>query len=195
MDRVQEPFAGTVPPASETLPAVLVTTPPAQLVAVLPLPARTRPDPGANGKVSVILVIVIAAALGFVTVMVSVDTPPETMLAGRNALAIPGAAAVTVRFAVFDAAPIADSAVVTPEGVLGKTPATLPETGIVTVQVPVAGIVSPVKVSAVWPAVKLLLAAPTQVPPAGPVAFTDMPLSRLVKVALVSAMLFVFDSV
>ena len=54
-------------------------------------------------------------------------------------------------------------------------------TTTVTVHEPLAGIVSPVKASAVWPAVKLLPAAPAQVPPAAPLALIAMPASVSVK--------------
>ena len=55
--KVQKPVAGTVPPVSVTLPAVLETAPPAHVVEAAGVPARVTPA----GNVSVTPVTVIAA--------------------------------------------------------------------------------------------------------------------------------------
>jgi hypothetical protein len=54
--------------------------------------------------------------------------------------------------------------------VFGFTPTVLLVTTTVTVQLPAAGMVSPVKLREVAPAVNELPEAPVQVPPAAPVA-------------------------
>ncbi len=59
----------------------------------------------------------------------------------------------------------------------------------VTVQEPAAGIEIPEKVSAVWPAVKLFVPAPAQVPPAAWFAATAMFTSVSLKLAPVCATL------
>jgi hypothetical protein len=70
---VQDPLAGTVPPVNVTDPDVLDTAPPAQVVDVAGVPARTKP----SGNVSVTLVTVIGPPFGLVMVTVNVETPPD----------------------------------------------------------------------------------------------------------------------
>ena len=90
-----------------------------------------------------------AEALLFDSVKVTVEVPPEAIEVGLKALPIVGAAK-TVRFAVLLAAPAAGvCVVVTPEVVLGCTPATVLVTPNVTVQLPLNGMVMPLKLSAV----------------------------------------------
>ena len=88
--------------------------------------------------------------------MVSTETAPGSMVEGANALAIDGAVAVTVRFAVLDAGPVAACVLETPEAVFGFTPADVPRTTTVTVQESDAGIVRPVNVRLIWFAAKTL---------------------------------------
>ena len=127
------------------------------------------------------LVTVIGPMFGLVMVMVSVDTPPEAIGLALKALLIVGAAAVTVRLAVFETAPVGASTLVTPVVALGKVPGVLLRTTMETVHEPLAGMVRPVKLSKpVWLTVKLLLPAPVQVPVAAPVAWINM----LVRVSL-----------
>ena len=151
---MQALFAGTVPPVRVTLPALEVTAPPAQVVAVAGAAARNMPVPGVVGKLSVTLVTLIGPLLGLVIVMVSVDVLPDAMVAGANALAMVGTAAVTVRLAVLDTALVAASLLDTPVVVLGKTPGVLLFTTMDTVQLPLPGIVKPpIFIRPVWLAV------------------------------------------
>jgi len=71
----------------------------------------------------------------------------------------------TCRVAVLLAAPaVGVCVVVTPEVVLGWPPTVLLVTLKITVQLPLAGIVIPVKLRAVWPAVNVDGVMPLQVP-------------------------------
>ena len=85
---VQLPDAGMVPVASATLapPLAAVTAPPAHVVAPEAGVAFTRPA----GYVSVNAAPVIAAALGLVSVIVSVEVTPTPTVAGAKAFAIVG---------------------------------------------------------------------------------------------------------
>jgi hypothetical protein len=77
--------------------------------------------------------------------------------------------AVTVRSAVLLTAPAVGVCVVfTPEVVFGLDPAVVLVTLNVTVQLELAGMVIPLKLSAVAPAVNVLGVVPTQVPPTDP---------------------------
>ena len=105
-------------------------------------------------------------ALLFVNVNVTVEEPPDGIEVGLNALLMLGAAR-TVRFAVLLPVPaVGVCVVVTPEVALGLTPGVLLVTENVTVQLLLAGIVIPVKLSDVWPTVRTVPAA--QVPPTAP---------------------------
>ena len=84
--------------------------------------------------------------------------------------------------------------VVTPEVVLGLAPVAVLVTLNVTVQLLLFGIVIPVKLSAVTPAVKVAGAVPTQVPPTAPPAAL-MFTSVSVKAPPVSAVVSVFFKV
>ena len=87
-----------------------------------------------------------------------------------NALLMVGAA-TTVRVAVLLAEPAAGVwVVVTPELVLLLPPSVLLVTLKVTVQLPLAGMVIPEKLSDVWPAVNEVGIVPAQVPPTAPAA-------------------------
>jgi hypothetical protein len=78
-------------------------------------------------------------------------------------------ATVTVRSAVLLTAPAVGVCVVfTPEVVLGREPAVELVTLNVTVQLPLAGMVIPLKLSAVAPALKEDGVVPEQVPPTDP---------------------------
>src|SRR5450759_3042795 len=91
------------------------------------------------------------------------------MLVGLNALAIVGdARAVTVSVAVLLPVPVGGCVVVTPEVLFGWPPTVLLVTLKVTVQLLLAGIVIPVKLRAVAPALKEDGVVPTQVPPTAP---------------------------
>jgi hypothetical protein len=77
--------------------------------------------------------------------------------------------AVTVRVAVLLPVPaVGVCVVVTPEVLFGWPPAVLLVTLKVTVQLLLAGIVIPVKLSAVWPADNVAGVVPVQVPPTAP---------------------------
>jgi hypothetical protein len=146
-------------------------------------------------RVSVKLAPVKALAFGFVKVKVIVEVPPDWIVARLNAFAIVGAPN-TVRFAVFDGVPaVGVWVVVTPLVVFGLTPKVLEVTTMVTVQLPLAGIVSPLSVKAVAPFAKLLVPAPTQVPAAACAPLIDMFASASVKLAPVKALAFGFVKV
>src|SRR5580704_14010930 len=118
------------------------------------------------------------------------------MAAGLNALAMVGAdCAVTVRLAVLLAGPaVVVCTVVTPEAILGWLPAMVLVTLNMIVQLPLAGIVMPLKLSAVAPEVREPGAVPAHVPvtfPAAAVMFTSVS----VKVAPVRAVPLLLDSV
>ena len=77
--------------------------------------------------------------------------------------------AKTVRLAVLLTAPaVGVCVVVTPEVAFGLMPTVLLVTEKVTVQLPLAGIVIPLKLKAVAPTLRLLGVVPTQVPPTAP---------------------------
>jgi hypothetical protein len=101
---------------------------------------------------------------------VTVEDPPDEIDVGLNAFAMAGvASAVTVRLAVLLTAPaVGVWVVVTPEVVLGCEPTVELVTLKVTVQLPLAGIVIPLKLSDEAPAVNELGVVPTQVPPTEP---------------------------
>src|SRR5258708_33910871 len=139
--------------------------------------------------------MVTGAALRLPSVIVSVETPPGRMVPGENALAIVGAVAGTVSVAVFEGAPVAACVLETPEVVLGLAPGVVPRTTTVTVHESDAGTERPVKVRLVWPAMKLFPPAPAQLPPAAPVASTDMPASASGNAALVRMQTFGWVSV
>ena len=106
-------------------------------------------------SVSVKVAPVKAIPLVLLKVKVIVDVPPMAMDAGAKALAIVGATAVTVRFAVLDAAPATGVWVLTtPDVVFGLVPTMSDVTTTVTVQLPgttptAAGMVRPLKLSTV----------------------------------------------
>src|ERR1035438_6517796 len=108
-----------------------------------------------------------AEALLFDSVRVTTELPPDAIEVGLNPLAIVGAAN-TVRVALLLAVPVGVCVVVTPDVLLGWTPAVLLVTLNVTVQLLLAGIVIPVKLSAVAPALKEEGVVPAQVPPTAP---------------------------
>ena len=102
----------------------------------------------------------------------------------------------TVKLAVFDTKPgVGVCVVVTPEVVLGCTPAIVLFTLKVKVQLPLAGMVRPVMAMAVWLLAKLLLAAPAHVPPAVWTPAIDILVSVSVKLAPVSAIPLVLVNV
>jgi hypothetical protein len=92
------------------------------------------------------------------------------MVVGLNALAMVGVAKLpTVRVALLLPDPaVGVCVVVTPEVLLGLPPTVLLVTLKVTVQLPTAGIWTPVKLREVWPALKEDGLVPTQVPPTAP---------------------------
>jgi hypothetical protein len=73
---------------------------------------------------------------------------------------------VTVKFTEAEGDPTVVSSVVTPLVTFGCVPTTLEVTTIVTVQLPLAGRVIPLKVRAVSPLTKEFDPTPVQVPPA-----------------------------
>jgi hypothetical protein len=73
--------------------------------------------------------------------------PPSAIVGVTKVFTMVGATAVTVSVAVLDTAPTGVCALETPEVVFGKAPGVFAVTSRVTVQLPLAGIVSPLKVS------------------------------------------------
>ncbi len=190
---MQLPLAGivrpvsvsAVAPAAKLFPDAPVQVPPAAPAALICMFA----------SVSVKFAPVTATPLLFDSVKVIVLVPLAAIEVGAKALAIVGATAVTVRFAVLEAAPVGALALATPDVAFGWTPGMLLVTTTVTVQLPLAGTVSPLKLSAVAAAAKLLPAAPVQVPPAAPAALMLMFASVSVKLAPVTAMPLLLASV
>ena len=142
------------------------------------------PDPAALIFTSVSLNAppVSAVAFPFVSVSVTVDVPPTEIEVGLNALLIvAGISPPTCKVAVLLAAPATGvCAVVTPEVVFGWLPVALLVTLKITVQLPFAGIVIPVKLSAVCPLVNALGLVPAHVPVTAPPAaliFTSVSLN------------------
>src|SRR5207248_2943581 len=109
-------------------------------------------------------------ALLLVMVTVTVDVPPDWIVAGLNPLVTVGAAS-TVRVAVLLPDPaVGVCVVVTPEVVLFWGPGVLLVTLKVTVQLMLAGMLIPVKLSEVAPADNVLGVVPVHVPPTAPPA-------------------------
>jgi hypothetical protein len=138
---VHIPFAGIVPPVSDTVPdaAVAVTDPPHMPPSPFGV-ATTRPA----GKVSVNATPVSPTALGLVIVKLSVVVPPSGIVGAPNILLIvAGLSTVTLAEAVFPVPPFVD---VTAVVVLLLSPDVVPVTVTKNVQVPPAGIVAPASV-------------------------------------------------
>ena len=158
---VQELLAASVPADRLTMPeaAVAVVVPPQVLDKPLGV-ATTRPA----GKVSVnAKPVKLVPVLELVMVKVSEVVPLSVMVGAPKALVMLGAA-TTVRVAVLLPVPTVVWAVVMPEVVLGSAPAWVLVTLKITVQLLLAGMVMPVKLSAVAPAVKVPGVVPAQVP-------------------------------
>ncbi len=90
-------------------------------------------------------------AFALASVKVIVEVVLTVMLARLNAFAIVAGAAVTVRLAAFEGAPVGASVLATPLAVLACTPGISLVTTTVTVHEPSAGIVRPVADRLVWP--------------------------------------------
>jgi hypothetical protein len=188
---VQLPLAGIVIPLKLSAVAPAVNE-----LGVVPtqVPPTEPPTALIFESVSVNAPPVSAGVLVFFKVSVTVEEPPDAMDVGLNALVIVGAAS-TVSVAVLLALPAIGVCVVfTPDVVLSSEPAVELVMLNVTVQLPLAGIVIPLKLSAVAPAVNELGVVPTQVPP------TDPPTTLIfesvsVNTPPVSGELLLFDSV
>jgi hypothetical protein len=159
---VQELFTSMLAPVKERLvwPAVRVLGDAPQLPVTFPPTALMltsvsvkAPPPRAN------------AALGLVSVRVTVELPPDEMEAGLKALAMVGGA-YTSKVAMLLGFPAAGvCVVVTPEVMLVWAPAVLLVTLKMMVQLGLpGGMVIPVKLSEVCPAVKVAGVVPAQVP-------------------------------
>src|SRR5580658_136720 len=165
---VQLPLAGMVIPVK-----LRAVAPPLRVPGVVPaqVPPTAPPTALMLTSVSANAPPVSADALLLDKVRVTVELPPDTIEVGLNALLMVGEAraAVTVRVAVLLAAPaVGVCVVVTPEVVLGLPPRLLLVTLNVTVQLPLAGMVIPVKLRAVAPPLRVPGVVPTQVPPTAP---------------------------
>jgi hypothetical protein len=161
---VQLPLAGMVIPLklSDVAPALKVDG-----VVPTQVPPTAPPSALIFASVSVNAPPVIAVALVFFKVSVTSELPAEAIDVGLNALTLVGAP--TSRVALLLAVPaVGVCVVVTPEVTLGLEPTVELVTLNVTVQLPLAGMVIPLKLSAVAPAVNELGMVPTQVPPTAP---------------------------
>ena len=136
---------------------------PVQVVAGTVGLAITMPAGKVSVKESPALTMLPAAVL--VSVKVKLVVWPIPMLDAPKAFVKVGSG-LTVRFAMFEAAPVLACVDDTPDVVLGCTPTTLLFTVTVTVQLRFGGIVSAVNESEVWLFVKLLVPAPAQIPSA-----------------------------
>src|SRR5579871_575011 len=117
-------------------------------------------------SVSVNAAPVSAVVFVFFNVRVTVDAPPAGMEVGLNALVMLGAPTLSIA-ALLAAPAVGVCVVVTPDVVLGCEPTVELATLKVTVQ-PLVGIVIPLKLRAVAPAVNVFGVVPTQVPPTAP---------------------------
>ena len=136
-----------------------------------------------------------ADALLLASVRVTTEVPPGDDRSRIERLGDGRRAAQTVRVAVLLAVPaVGVCVVVTPEVVFGLPPVWLLVTLKVTVQLPDAGILMPVKLNAVWPAVNDEGVVPVQVPPTAP-ATALMFASVSVNAPPVSAVALLFVSV
>jgi hypothetical protein len=165
---VQEPLAGIEPPVNVTDEEVLVTVPPQVELAALEI-VRPLGNVSVNGAVKLA-----AVALLLLKVMVRVELPPASTVAGLNALPNVGetTAALTVRVARAGAALLPLLVCKEPAfRELMKLPPLGAVTGTVTVQEPLAGIEPPVNVTdeAVIVTVppQVLVAVPLTVTPLG----------------------------
>lgn len=98
-------------------------------------------------KVSLNAAAVSAIAFGFDIVNSIWLVPPTDMVGMTKAFTIIGALALTVRFAVFETAPVGAFALATPVVAFGSMPGVLDVTRSEMMQLPAAGIVRPAKLS------------------------------------------------
>lgn len=189
---VQLPLAGMVMPVKDRLVSPSAKVFPEAPVHVPPAFCGPLIDISVNVSVKVADVRLIESV--FIRVKVIVDVCVAEITAGLNALVIVGLAR-TVRSTEAEGDPTVVSAVVTPLVLLGCTPATLDVTTTVTVQFPPDGIVIPLKDSAVTPLAKLLVPAPTHVPPADCAPLIDISFNVSLKVAEVRSIVFEFARV
>lgn len=131
----------------------------------------------------------------FAMAKVNVVVPFKAMSVAPNAFVSIGRDC-TVKLAVFETVPgVGVCVVVTPDVTFGWTPATLLLTLNVIVQLPLAGMVSPVIEIDVWLLARLLVPAPAHVPAADCAPATDILLSVSVKLAPVRGTPFVLVNV
>jgi hypothetical protein len=142
-----------VAPATSVAGVVPVQVPPTAPPTALMLASVSLSEPPVS-----------AAALLLDSVKVTTEVPPEMIEVGPKLFAMVGAAN-TVRVAVLLAAPaVGVCVVVTPEVVLFCVPGVVLVTLKITVQLPFAGMVIPVKLRAVAPAIKDEGVVPAHVP-------------------------------
>ena len=187
---VHVPLIAKFPPASEiaAVPGRAVTTPPQVLMRPLGLDTN-RPAGSGSRKVTPLSAVV---ALGLAMLNVSVVTPLSGSTATPNALLMVGGRATMVLAAAV--LPLPPSTDPITEVTLFFTPAEVPVTVTVTVQVPLAGMVPPVRLMEV--AAGAAVRVPPQVFDCTTGLATTMPVgSASVKFAPVKAMVFVLVSV
>jgi len=183
---VQDSFAPKVATVGFTLTPPILNAG-AKLTAPLQLLLNALDASVMLGKASLKVALVNATVFGLVSVNVSVDVSPCAICPGLKLLATFGARN-TFRITVLEAVPgVGVWVEVTPLALFGLAPGFDELKSNVTVhELPVARVRPVNAMVPVWPAVKLLPPAPTHVPPAGPVAATDMFTSESVKPALVN---------
>lgn len=139
--KVQLLLVATAPPVNETLPELVAGVPP-QVFTILGVAATTKPA----GRASVNATPVRAAgfAAGFVMVKVKEVVPPIGIAEAPKPLLIVGGAA-TLRVAVLLARPVPPLVELTLPVVFGNTPAVAAVTFTLSVQLPAAATVPPVK--------------------------------------------------
>ena len=158
---VQEPLAGIVIPVKLKFVALAASE-----FGVVPthVPPTAPPTAAIFVKLSVKAAPVRADGFMLTSVSVTVLVPPVWIAAGANAFEIVGGVN-TSRFAVLLAAPATGvCAVVTPDVVFGFVPDVLLVTLKITVQLPFAGIVIPVKLKFVALAASKFGVVPAHVP-------------------------------
>ena len=183
---VHVPLIAKVPPASEiaAVPGRAVTTPPQVLLRPLGLDT-SRPAGSGSSKATPLSAVV---ALGLAMLNVSVVTPLSGSTATPNTLLMVGGRATMVLAAAVLPLPPSNDPIT--EVTLFFTPAEVPVTVTVTVQVPLAGMVPPVRLMEV--AAATAVRVPPQVFDCTTGLATNRPVgSASVKFAPVKAMVFV----
>jgi len=173
-EMVQEPLAATEPPLklSEVSPATGAKVPP-QVLLMFGVAATCKPTGNTSVNATPVKTVLV---FGFVIVKPRVVTPLSGILTAPKDFVIEGALkTVNVSFAALPVPPFVD---VTLPVVLFFTPTVVAVTSTVTVQLPLAAIVPPLKVNVVLPAAGAKVGAPQPVVVAFGVPATSSPAGR-----------------